>query len=135
MAASVLLQVKFTLNSVNLSAYTTSASLSLDAEDKETTAFGSTYKSRIGGLKDGKLDLEFLQDLANSATNQTIYALLGTVVAFTLKYDSGTTTTTNPEYQGSVLVTEYPFMDGGVGDLATVKVSWPTTGTLTYATS
>lgn len=135
MAASVLLQVKFTLNTVNLSAYTTSASLSLDAEDKETTAFGSTYKSRIGGLKDGKLDLEFLQDLANSATNQTIYALLGTVVAFTLKYDSGTTTTTNPEYQGSVLVTEYPFMDGGVGDLATVKVSWPTTGTLTYATS
>jgi hypothetical protein len=134
-AASVLLDVKVTINSVNLSAFCTSASNPMSAEEKETTAFGSTWKSMIAGLKEGKLDLEFNQDLASSAVNQTIQPLLGTVVAFTLKQSSAATSATNPEYQGSVLVTEYTPIDGSVGDLASVKVSWPTTGAITYATA
>lgn len=135
MAASVLLDVKITVNAVNLSAYCTSATIKVDVDDQETTAFGSTYRSRIGGLKDASLDLEFNQDLASSAVNQTIQPLIGTVVAFTLKQASGTTTATNPEWQGNVLITEYTPIDGKVGDLAAVKVSWPTTGAITYATT
>lgn len=135
MAASVLLDVKVTVNAVNLSTFCTSATLSIDVDDQETTAFGSTYKSRIGGLKDAKLDLEFNQDLAASAVNQTIQPLVGTVVAFTLKQSSGTTSATNPEWQGNVLISEYTPLDGGVGDLSKFKVSWPTSGALVYATS
>lgn len=135
MASSVITTAKVQINAVNLSAYCRSASLSQEAEDQDETAFGDTARAFIGGLKAGTLDLEFNQDLGSSATHQTIQPLLGTVVAFTLKYDSGTTTTTNPEAQGNVLITGYPFMDGSVGDLATVSVSWPTTGAITYATS
>lgn len=133
MAASVLLDVKLTINAVNLSAFCTSASFKIDVDDQETTAFGSTYKSRIGGLKDASLDVEFNQDLATSAVNQTLQPLIGTVVAFTLKQASGTTSATNPEWQGNVLITEYTPIDGKVGDLAAVKVSFPTSGAVVYA--
>lgn len=135
MASSVIFAGQLVINAVNLSAYTRSASISESAEDQEDTAFGDTSKSRIGGLKDGKLDVEFNQDLAGGAVHATLSPLIGTVVTFGLKYDSSTTTATNPQATGSVLITEYPFMDGAVGDLATVKVSWPTTGAITYATS
>lgn len=136
MAASVLTDVKVTINAVNLSTFCTSASLKIEVDEQETTAFGTSgYRSRIGGLKDASLDLEFNQDLAASAVNQTIQPLIGTVVAFTLKQASGTTSATNPEWQGSLLITEYTPIDGGVGDLAKVKVSFPTTGALTYAVS
>lgn len=133
MAASVLLDVKVTVNTVNLSTFCTSGTLKVDVDDQETTAFGSTYRSRIGGLKDAKLDLEFNQDLATSAVNQTIQPIIGTVVAFTLKQSSGATSATNPEWQGNLLITEYTPLDGKVGDLSQLKVSWPTTGALTYA--
>lgn len=136
MAASVLLDVKVTINAVNLSAFCTSASNPMSADDQETTAFGSTWKSMIAGLKEGKLELEFNQDLAASAVNQTIQPLFGGApVAFTLKQSSGATSATNPEYQGSVLINEYTPIDGSVGDLAKVKVSWPTSGAIVYATS
>jgi len=135
MAASVLLDVKLTINAVNLSTFCTSASFKIDVDDQETTAFGQTYKTRIGGLKDASLDVEFNQDLAASAVNQTLQPLIGTVVPFTLKQSSGTTSATNPEWQGNVLITEYTPIDGKVGDLAAVKVSFPTSGTVTYATS
>jgi hypothetical protein len=65
----------------------------------------------------------------------TLFALLGTVVAFTAKATSSANSATNPEYQGSILITEYTPLDNSVGDLAKASVSWPTTGTVTRATS
>lgn len=138
MGAYVLTDVKITVNAVNLSTWCTSASIKFDGDDQETTAFGgSGYKSRILGLRDYSLDLEFNQDLAASAVNQTIWPLwvAGVPVAFTLKSVSTTTTATNPEWQGSLLITEYTPLDGGVGDLAKLKVSWPGSGAPIYATS
>ncbi|MEO5875521.1 MAG: hypothetical protein ABIS86_17025 [Streptosporangiaceae bacterium] len=135
MAPSVLLDVKVTINAVNLSGLGTSASLKMDSDDQETTAFGAGWKSRIGGLKDASLDLEFNQDLAASSVNQTLQPLLGQTVAFTLKQSSGATSATNPEYQGFVFIGEYTPIDGGVGDLAKVKVSYPTSGPVVYATT
>ena len=136
MAPSVLTDVKVTLNAVNLSAWATSASLKIDVDDQETTAFGTSgYRSRIGGLKDATLDIEFNQDLAAAAVNATIQPLIGSVVAFTLKQSSAANSATNPEWQGTVLITGYTPIDGKVGDLASVKVSYPNTGLLTYATS
>ena len=134
MAPSVLTDVKIVINAVNLSAWCTSASFKIDVDDQETTAFGTSgYRSRIGGLKDATLDLEFNQDLAAAAVNATLQPLVGTVVTFTLKQSSAATSATNPEYQSSVLITEYTPIDGKVGDLASVKVSYPNTGAVVYA--
>lgn len=135
MAPIVLTDVKLTINAVNMSTFSTSATASFDVDDQETTAFGQTWKTRVGGLKDGKIEIEFNQSYAAAEVDATIWPLLGTVVAFTAKAISTTTSATNPEYQGSVLISEYTPIDGGVGDLGKLKVSWPTSGAVTRATT
>lgn len=133
MASIVLTDCRIELNSVVLSSYCTSVGLSVEADDQEDTAFGDSWRSRVAGLKDGKLDLEFNSDFAASAVDQTLYPLLGTSVTFKVRPTTSAISTTNPEYQGSVLITEYAPLDGGVGDLATTKVSFPFAGALTRA--
>lgn len=135
MATFVLTDADVTVNSVNLSDWVTSVTISVEVDDQEDTAMGDTYRSRVGGLKDWTLDLDFNADFAASAVDQTIWSLLGTSVAVTVKPTSGATAATNPQFSGNVLVTEYSPVDGGVGDLATTSVSWPGNGALSRATS
>jgi hypothetical protein len=132
-AILVLTDVKVQINSVNLSDHATSLTLTIDVDEQESTAFGATFRSRVGGLKDGKLDVEFNEDFASSNVDATIWAALGTVVPFTAKAVSTTTSATNPEYQGNILINSHVPIDGSVGDLAKTKVSWPTSGTITRA--
>jgi hypothetical protein len=128
MASFTMTDCRIEINSVVLSSYATSVTVSVDVDDQEDTAFGDTYKSRIGGLKDFKLDIEFNSDFAASAVDQTIWPLFGLTTTFKVRPLSSAITTTNPEYSGTVLVTEYSPLDGSVGDLATTKVSWPGAG-------
>lgn len=132
-APFALVDVKFVLNSVNLSSWTTKFTCDLEADELETTPFGSTYRSRIGGLKDGGVSVEMNQDFAASAVDVTLAPLLGTVVAFTGKSSSAANSATNPEYQGNVLVSKYTPIDGSVGDLAKTAAQWKTSGTVTRA--
>jgi hypothetical protein len=134
-AVLALLDAKCVINSVNLSDHITKITLKTQAADLDTTAMGATYQARIGGLKSWSADIEFNQDFAASNVDATIFPLLGTVVAITAKATSGANATTNPEYQGNVLVQDYTPLDGQVGALAKTSVSWPGTGTLTRATS
>lgn len=123
------------VNAVDLSTFTRSVTINTEAEDLEDTAMGDTYRSRIGGLKDWSVDIEWNQDFAASAVDVTVFALLGTVVTVIVKPVNTTPAPTNPQYSGSVLVSEYNPLDGSVGDLATTSVSWPGAGTLSRATS
>jgi hypothetical protein len=135
MATFVLKDADVTVNSVNLSDWCTSVTVKVEVDDQEDTAMGDDYRSRVGGLKDWSIDLDFNADFAANAVDQTLFSLLGTSVAVTVKPTSGTTSATNPQYSGNVLVTEYSPVDGGVGDLATTSVSWPGNGALSRATS
>jgi len=124
-----------TINSVDLSDHVRSVTLNIEAEDLEDTAMGDTFRSRIGGLKDWSIDIEFNQDFAASEVDATIFPLLGTVVAVEVRPTSSSVSSTNPKFSGNVLVSEYNPLDGSVGDLATTSVSWPGAGALTRATS
>jgi hypothetical protein len=42
---------------------------------------------------------------------------------------------TNPKYNFSALITEWTPVNGAVGELATVSVTWPISGAITKATS
>ena len=123
------------INAVNMSPMATSASLPVTVAELENTAFGSTYRSRIGGLKDAKLDIEWNEDFAAAQTDALLFPLLGTVVTFELRPTSGARSATNPAYTGSVLISQYTPIDSKVGDLANLKTSWPTTGTISRLTS
>ncbi|HEY5987000.1 MAG TPA: hypothetical protein VIV12_11590 [Streptosporangiaceae bacterium] len=135
MATFVLLDAYISVNSVDLSDWCTSATLSVEVDEQEDTAFGDTYRSRLGGLRDWSLDLEFNQDFAASAVEATLFSLLGTSTAVDIRANTNLVTATNPRYTGNVLVTQFSPIDGAVGDIATTSVSWPGNGTLTRATS
>lgn len=135
MASFAFTDASVVINAVDLSDHVRSVTLNVEAEDLEDTAMGDTFRSRIGGLKDWSIDLEFNQDFAASEIDATIFPILGTVVTVTVKPTSAAVGATNPSYSGSVLISEYNPLDGSVGDLATTSVSWPGAGTLTRATA
>jgi len=123
------------VNAVDISSFCRAVTINLEAEDLEDTAMGDTFRSRIAGLKDWSIDIEWNQDFAASSIDVTMFPLLGTVVAVIVKPVNTTTSATNPQYSGNVLVSEYNPIDGSVGDLATGSVSWPGAGALARATS
>ena len=135
MAKFVLNNASVTINSVDLSDHVSSVTLDITADEVEETAFGQTFKSRLGGLKDGTLSIDFQQDFAASEVDATLWPLLGTVTTFEIKADSGAVAATNPKYSGSVLVNQHQPVANGVGELASFSVSFPTSGTITRATS
>ena len=115
-----------TLNAVDYSDTCKQATLVVDAAQLDSTDFASAgWVEYIGGLKSGTLS--FHDNVADNDIDEELWALLGTVVAFTLKPVSGTTGASNPEYQGSVLVTSHA-IGGAVGDLAGKSLSFPTSG-------
>jgi hypothetical protein len=135
MASFAFTDCRLEVNSVVLSAYGTSATLNVSADELDDTAFGDTYRSRIGGLKDWSVNLEFNSDFAASAVDVTLVPLLGTTTTVKIRPTSSAIGSTNPEYSGSVLVSQVNPMGNAVGDLAKVSVQWPGAGTLSRATS
>lgn len=135
MATIVLTDVSVTINSVDLSTHATKATVNAQVDDVENTAFGSSWRTRQGGLKDGTIELEFNQDWAASQVDATLWPLLGTLVTVVLKSTSSAVGATNPTYTATVLIKEFSPLDGSVGDLAKTSVSWPTSGAVVRATS
>ncbi len=135
MAAYMLNNASVTINSVDLSSAVTSVTFSEEADQLETTAMGDDNRTMIGGLKSGTIDIEFNQDLAASQVQATVRPLLGTVTTVVVKNSAAATATTNPQWTFSALVTEWPSINGTVGELATASVSWPITGAVVQATS
>jgi hypothetical protein len=125
-----------TINGANFSNDLAAVTLDITAEEQETTAFGSTFRSRVGGLKDASITLDFHQDFGAASVDATLWPLLGTNATVVIKPTSGTITATNPTYTGIFLVTEYQPYASSVGDLATLSVSWPlASGSVTRATA
>jgi hypothetical protein len=135
MARLVLTNASVVFGSTDLSSYISSITLNSTFDIVETTAFGNTAKTRVAGLADNSVTFEFHQDYATSAVEQTIYPLLGTAVSVVAKPVAGTTTTVNPQYTFSTLVSEWTPLNGSVGELATASVTWPISGAITKATT
>jgi len=126
---------KITVGTANLSTSLASVTLDITADEVETTAFGSSYRTRIGGLKDASVSLDFHQDFGAGAVDALLFPLLGSTVAVKIVPTSGTITASNPEYSMDCLVTQYQPFAGAVGDLATLSVTWPVSGAVTRATA
>jgi hypothetical protein len=126
---------KITVGTAVLSTSLASVTLDITADEVETTAFGSSYRTRIGGLKDASVSLDFHQDFGAGAIDSLLFPLLGSTVAVKIVPTSGTVTSSNPEYSMSCLVTQYQPFAGAVGDLATLSVTWPVSGEVTRATA
>lgn len=123
------------INGTNMSSMANKASFPLTAVANPDTAFGDTWESRVPGLKDAKLDIEWNQDFAAGQVDPLLWPLFGTVTTFELRPTSAARSAMNPAYTGSIVITDYTPLDAKVGDLAIVTTSWPISGTVTRATS
>lgn len=135
MAKLVMTNPKITVNSVDLTSYISQVTLDLSFAEVSTTAFGNSAESRIAGLGDHSFTASFHQDFSAALVEATIYPLLGTTTNITVKPVNTTTTSTNPEYQFTVLVNGWSPVNGAVGELLTADVTWPVSGSITKATS
>jgi len=123
------------INGANFSTSLNSVELTLSADDLETTAFGGEWRTRIAGLKSGSITLNFMQDFGSASVDATLYPLFGSNATVVIKPTSATVSSTNPAYTAVALVTAYSPYSSSVGDIATLSVTWPTTGTVTRATA
>jgi hypothetical protein len=133
MARLVLTNAYITINGVNLSDHIASVTLTVTDDVIETTAFGTSARTRIGGLADNSVALEFHQDYATSSVEATIYPVIGTTTALVVKPNGATTAADNPSYTFNALVSEWTPLNGAVGELATASVTWPIDGNITKA--
>lgn len=119
----------------DLSDHVASITLNTSYDIVETTSFGSTAKTRIAGLQDNSVTLEFHQDFASGSVESIIYPLLGTAITIKVKPVADTITTSNPQYSFSALISEWTPLNAAVGELSTASVTWPISGVITKTTS
>lgn len=126
---------KITINGTNLSTNLNSVELALESDDLETTAFGTTFRERIGGLKTGSVTLQFMQDFAAASVDATLFPLFNTLATVVITPTSTAVSATNPSYTSVCLVNSYSPFASSVGDIATFSITLPTSGTVTRATA
>jgi hypothetical protein len=112
-----------TINAVDMSDQCTSAVFNRMIESLESTAFGQTNRSYVGGLENSTLTVSMYNSFAVSETYATLKALVGTQVTVKIKPTAAATSATNPE---STLTGAYleslPIVNGQLGALDVIDV-------------
>jgi hypothetical protein len=134
MSRTVLTNAYVEIGGTDFSDFIASIEFNDEAEEIETTAFGQTGRTRVGGLRDQSVALDFHQNFDPTELDDTISPLVGGTAAIVIGPKGDTPGTANPHYTGSVLVSEWGW-GGGVGELATKSVTWPVDGVLTRGTA
>lgn len=135
MARIVLTNASITFASTDISSYVSSVTLSTSLDVVDTTSFGNTARTRVAGLADNQVTIEFFQDFGSGLLESIVYPTIGTSAAMVIKPVAGSTSATNPSYSFNALVSEWQPLSGAVGELATASVTWPISGAITKATS
>lgn len=121
---------------VDLSDHVRSVAINYSAEIHDRTAMGSSARKRLAGLKDFNVTVEFNQDYAASKVDATLFPYVGSTNKWiNIKKASSATTGVNPRFHGKCLLESYSPISNGVGDLATVSVTFQGDGDLTRSTS
>lgn len=135
MAELVLTDAFVSVNSVDLSDHVVSITLSYSAAIMEKSAMGDTFMTRIAGLKDWSISIEFNQDYASSKVDATMYSIVGTSVPIELRPTSSAASATNPKFTGNAFLESYDPIAGSIGDVQKAPVTLPGNGNLTRAES
>lgn len=133
MSNMVLTNAFVSINGVNLSAFVRSVTLSFSAELQDDTAMGDSARSRIGGLRDWSLQVEFFQSYAASMVDATLFPLVGTIFGIEVRSSAAAVGATNPRYTGSAILESYQPVGGAVGENLMAPVTLQGVGTLTRA--
>lgn len=133
MAKLVLTNSVITIGGTDVSAFVKQVQIETSVDEVETTAFGSTGKTRVGGLTDTKISLSMHQEYS-ATVEGLIYPLIGSTTAIVVKPNGTAVSTANPSFSMTAVVLSWSPVNGAIGELASVDVSWPVSGTITKAT-
>lgn len=134
MAKQVLTNVAVTFGTAatDISAYVTSITLSTTANEVVTSAMGSSATTRIQGMIDNSVTVELQQDYPTIEKLFWDAFSAGTAVPMTVKPNgTAAASSSNPSYAFSVLPTSWSPVNGAIGDLATVSITYPISGAIT----
>lgn len=121
----------------DVSEWVTSVTLSTTHDIFETTQVNDTAKTRVPGLADNTVSVEFNQDFGSGildleyVMNQPGAAsLIGTIGRMLIRPKNAATSAGNPQYYFEVVFSEWQPLSGSVGDISTIQVTWPVNGVI-----
>lgn len=135
MADLVATDVDVSIDSNDVSDHVTQVSFTYMGEAQENTAMSDTTRTRIAGLKDWNIQIDFNQDYAASGVDAIIFPLVGTTFTVAVKPTSGSTSSTNPSFNGTAFLESYNPIQGSVGEVMTTSISMVAAGDLSRSTS
>ena len=133
MAKLVFTNAYITVNGVDFSDHIASVEISQSADEIETTSFGGSWRTRVTGLKDGSVKLDWHQDFAASvdATLSSAWGAVGTVIILP---NGSAASASNPRWTCPVVLSSYNPVAGSTGDLLTFSTTWAAAGAFTRGT-
>jgi hypothetical protein len=124
------------VNSVDLSDHVSAVTINRSFNELEVTAMGDSGVKRVAGLEDSSVVISFYNDTATSNVLATLQAAYGTNVTCVFLQDKATAVSaTNKLYTATCLVNNLTDINGAVGDLGTIDVTWTVSGTVAVATT
>jgi len=124
------------VNSVDLSDHVSAVTINRNLDELEVTAMGDSGRKRVAGLEDSSITISFYNDTATSNVLATLQAAFGTNVTCVFLQDKATAVSaTNKLYTATCLVNGLTDINGAVGDLGTIDVTWTVSGTVAVATT
>jgi len=124
------------VNTVDLSDHVTAVTLNRSFDELEVTAMGDLGHKFVKGLEASSVTISFLNDTATANVLATLQAAWGTSVTCVLLQDKGTAVgATNVLFTFSALVNNTTDINGAVGDIGTIDVTWTINGAVAVATT
>jgi hypothetical protein len=135
MAKLVLTDVTTTIGGTDYSANINQVEISVSADEVDTTAFGSQWRTSTNGLRSGTFTVSFHQDYAAAGIDSALWGLFGSAATVVVKPTGTAVSSSNPSYTFVANISNLNPISGAVGDLAVANVTWPISGAVTRATA
>ena len=132
-------KVGLKMNSVDLSDHVTSVTLNRAFDELEVTAMGDTAHKFVKGLESATLTVSFLNDPEVVPASSVLDALedaFGSTVAVKMVQDKvAAVAATNKLYTFDILVNNLTPINGAVGDIGTMDITFTINSKVTVADS
>ncbi|MEX1026914.1 MAG: hypothetical protein WD049_02745 [Candidatus Paceibacterota bacterium] len=127
------------LGTADLTSNVASITINETVDEIEDTALGQASRSRIAGLKDASVTIDFHSDFGAGSVNETVGSVFGGTAEITVlagsALEQGTASATAPMYTVTVLCSNQDVINSQVGDISTFSVTWPAVGEVTKSTT
>jgi hypothetical protein len=119
------------LGTLNVSDHVQSASVTINYDMLDASVMTNAAHPQVKGLAAHTLQATLFNDQALSNIRAVLDAAKGTAIAFALGANGSTASATNPVYSGSIWINGYTPVNGSIGELATVDLSFDLTTDVT----